>query len=238
MSYDYVPLHVHTCFSGDGLGKVHDLLQYANELKFKAISITDHATLAGAVQFWDAAKEYGIKPIFGNEIYLEWNGKRGRLTVLSSGLTGFNNLIALNNAAHENVARGFPVTTVDMLSKYNEGLLVLTGCSASPLYHGDDVEALKFAGTLFDIFGRERLFAETMGVITEDNVTRPKWIAKRLGIKTVVTTDTHFARKEQAGAHTISTTCRKGFDYSSGELYLKSGKELINTNFLRTFADE
>ena len=238
MSYDYVPLHVHTCFSGDGLGKVHDLLQYANELKFKAISITDHATLAGAVQFWDAAKEYGIKPIFGNEIYLEWNGKRGHLTVLSSGLTGFNNLIALNNAAHENVARGFPVTTVEMLSKYNDGLLVLTGCSASPLYHGDEADALKFAGTLFDIFGVERMFAETMGVISEDNVTRPKWIAKRLGINTVVTTDTHFARPEQAGAHPITTTCRKGFDYSSSELYLKSGKELIETNFLRTFADE
>lgn len=235
---NYAPLHVHTNISPDGLGTVHNLLERASQLKMKHCACTDHGTLAGAVSFWSAAKEFGIAPIFGNEVYILHNGKRGHLTVLSSGATGFENLIALNNEAHRNTdSRGFPITTIEMLERYNKDLLVLTGCSASPLYFGTEADGLAFAGQLYDIFA-DRLYAEVMGVISEDNFSRPMFVAKKLGIKAVVTTDTHFARKEDAGAHVVMTQCRKGYDYSSGELYLKSAEELLHNGYLTAYTDE
>lgn len=233
----YVPLHNHTCFSADGAGTIADLMDHAAHLGFESIAITDHGTLGGAVQFWKAAKERGIKPIFGVEAYIGWESKRGHLTVLSSGERGFRNLVALNNAAHENVQRGFPIVTMDMLSQYNDGLIVLSGCSASPLYFGDEADGLSFGGALYDIFG-DRLYAEVMGVIDEDNYTRPRLLAKRLGIKLVVTTDTHFAKADYADAHLVVVQCRKGYDYSSANLWLKSEMELRNTALLRRFADD
>lgn len=234
----YAPLHLHTNFSKDGLGTIPALFDYAKKVGFDALAMTDHGTLAAAVQFWSAAVSAGIKPIFGVEAYLEWAGKRGHLTVLSYNKGGFNNLIKLNNLAHENLQKGFPVTTMEMLEQCNEGLLVLTGCTASPLYYGTEAEGLQFAGTLFDIFGKDRMFAEVMGVIAEDNVTRPKFVAKKLGIKTVVTTDSHFVLQSQANAHLIMSQCRNGYDYNSSELYLKTPQELLTTSFLRNFSDE
>lgn len=235
---NYTPLHLHTHFSKDGLGTVPALFESAKRIGFDSLAITDHGTLAGAVQFWSAAQAAGIKPIFGVEAYLEWAGKRGHLTVLSYNKVGFENLIRLNNLAHENTQKGFPVATVQMLEQCNEGLLVLTGCTASPLYYGRDADGLQFAGTLFDIFGKDRMFAEVMGVIAEDNVTRPKYIARKLGIKTVVTTDSHFVTKKQAAAHLIMSQCRNGYDYNSGELYLKTPRELLTTSYLRSFSNE
>ena len=235
---NYVPLHVHTTVSPDGLGTIQNLMGRVSELGMTHCACTDHGTLAGAVAFWGAAKEYGVKPIFGNEVYIVENGKRGHLTVLSSGAKGFENLIALNNAAHRNKdSRNFPITTLEMLYQFNEGLLVLSGCSASPIYFGSEADGMRFAGQLFDIF-KDRFYAEVMGVIPEDNFSRPMFIAKKLGIKAVVTTDTHFARKEDAGAHVVMTQCRKGYDYSSGELYLKSADELIKNPYLSPYADK
>ena len=235
---NYVPLHVHTHLSPDGLGTMDNLLSRAAEIGVKSCACTDHGTLAAAVSFWSTAKAHGIRPIFGDEIYIEWAGKRGHLTVLSSGAEGFESLIALNNAAHLNVDnRGFPITTIEMLEQYNRGLLVLSGCSASPLYQGTDADAAVFGGTLFDIFGRDRFFAEVMGVYGEDNYSRPMQLAKRLGILPVVTTDTHFARKADAAVHPVLTQCRKGYDYSSQELWLKSADELLHTSWLRNVAD-
>ena len=96
----YAPLHLHTNFSKDGLGTIPALFDYAKKVGFDSLAMTDHGTLAAAVQFWSAAVNAGIKPIFGVEAYLEWAGKRGHLTVLSYNKIGFNNLISLNNIAH------------------------------------------------------------------------------------------------------------------------------------------
>ncbi len=233
----FVPLHLHTHFSKDGLGTIEAMMEYAKHIGYHALACTDHGTMAAAIQFWSAAKQFGIKPIFGNEIYIDWNGKRGHLTIISSGEIGFNNLLEMNNAAHRNTQRGYPVTTIDMLAQYSDGLIALTGCSASPLYYGDDADAMKFAGTLFDIFGKDRLFAEVMGVIKEDNFSRPSMVAKRLGIKRVITTDTHFVKREWAQAHKILTGCRSGYDYGSDELCLKAPNEIAVTPFLTAFAD-
>lgn len=238
MLKEYVPLHVHTMYSPDGLGSIAQLVDFAAK-NFRAMAVTDHGTLSGAAEFWSFAKAANLRPIFGNEIYMLHGGKRGHLTVLANGEQGFRSLVALNNKAHENIdSRGFPITTLEMLEEYNKGLTVLTGCAASPLYYGEEKDGLQFASQLYDIFGSGRLFAEVMGVFHEDNVSRPLFVAKKLGLKVVVTTDSHFVRPEQAGAHKVVTQCRKGYDYSSAELYLKTGEELIQTTWLKNALEE
>lgn len=234
---EYVPLHVHTTYSPDGLGPVDRLVEFAAK-NFRAMAITDHGTLAGIAEYWKVARDAGLRPIFGNEIYMLHNGKRGHLTILANGQAGFESLVKLNNASHENYdSRNFPIATMEMLEEYNEGLTVLTGCSASPLYQGTDAEAAQFVADLFDIFGPWRLFAEVMGVYHEDNVTRPLAMAKRFGLTPVVTTDSHFVRPNQSGAHKIVTQCRKGYDYSSDELYLKTPEELLKTSWFKGVLD-
>lgn len=236
--HEYVPLHVHTMYSPDGLGSVAAMVEFAAK-NFRALAVTDHGTLAGVAEVWSFAKSAGLKIIFGNEIYMTYGGKRGHLTVLASGEQGFKSLVSLNNEAHLNVDnRGFPIATLEMLGRYNRGLTVLTGCAASPLYFGDEKDGVIFASELYDIFGSDRLFAEVMGVFHEDNITRPLSIAKRFGLKPVVTTDSHFLRPEQGGAHKVLTQCRKGYDYSSTELYLKTPEELLATSWLKNVLDE
>jgi DNA polymerase-3 subunit alpha len=231
----YTPLHLHTEFSPDGLGRIDDMMEYAKSCGFSHLAITDHGTAGGHVSFWSSALEHGITPIFGIEMYMLY-GKRGHLTVLSSGRKGYDNLIALNNAAHKNKDKGFPLVTMEMLSEYNDGLIVLTGCIASPLYHGDLSDGLKFAAELYDIFGKERLFAEIMGVFDGDNYNRPHYIAQKLGLTCVITNDTHFVRKENYKQHRVACVCRKGFDYASQELWLKTKNELLETKYLKRFA--
>jgi len=237
MTNEYVPLHVHTTYSPDGLGPVDALVEFAAK-NYRAMAVTDHGTLSGIAEYWKVAKEAGLRTIFGCEIYMLNNGKRGHLTVLSSGQQGFENLVKLNNVAHENYDnRNFPIVTLEMLETYNRGLTVLSGCSASPLYQGSEAEAVQFVASLYDIFGADRLFAEVMGVYHEDNVSRPLAMAKRFGLMPVVTTDSHFVRPNQSGSHKIMTQCRKGYDYSSDDLYLKTPEELMQTSWFKGVLD-
>ncbi len=233
----YTPLHLHTEYSPDGLGTTENMMEYAASVGFKSLAITDHGTCGGHVSFWSAARNHGIKTIFGNELYVVHSGKRGHLTMLVRNQVGYENLLKINNLSYEQKdSRGFPVVTLDDIAKYSNGLIALSGCSASPLYFGTDADAMSYAGSLYDIFGRENFFAEVMGVISEDNYTRPRMIARKLGLTMVITNDTHFARKQDANAHTVMCISRKGFDYTSQELYLKTRAEMLGTKFLQSYA--
>jgi len=202
-------------YSPDGLGTIENMMDYAKSVGFKSIAITDHGTCGGHVSFWSAAKDRGIKTLFGNEMYIVHNGKRGHITVLARNTEGYENLIALNNLSYTQKDRTFPTIKVE---------------------HGTEADAMKFAGALYDILGRDGFYAEVMGVIDEDNFTRPQMIAKRLGLQMVITNDTHFTRKQDANAHTIMCMSRKGFDYTSGDLFLKTRDEMLGTKFLQRYA--
>lgn len=226
MEIQTTPLHLHTDASlKDGLGSLDRMIERAKSIGVMQMAITDHGSLANAVAFSIQAKAAGIKPILGTEGYIAVDGKIGHITILASGQDGWLNLVHLNNAAHASEFRT-PAFTVDQLEHYNKGLIILTGCVASPLNEMSEHDALVLGARLKGTF-QDRLFAEVMFVADQDTWSRPLLLAKKLALKTVLTNDTHFAYQTDAQFHPMLTQMRAGFSYNSAQLWLKSGRELL-----------
>ena len=143
---DFVHLHLHTEYSLlDGACRLDRLMDKAHELKFPALAITDHGVLYGAVDFYQAAREKGIKPIIGCEVYVA-PGSRfekktstgGRdvyhhLVLLAKDEAGYKNLIKLSTAAHLEGYYYKPRIDKELLAAHKEGLIALSGCLASEI---------------------------------------------------------------------------------------------------------
>ena len=136
----FTHLHVHTEYSLlDGLCRISKLVARARELGMEALAITDHGSMYGAIQFYRAAKEAGIKPIIGCEIYVAPGSRFGRsaadkgnyhLVLLAKNQTGYRNLIQLTTRAH---LEGFyykPRTDKELLEQHHQGLVALSSCLA------------------------------------------------------------------------------------------------------------
>ncbi|MCX6763031.1 MAG: PHP domain-containing protein, partial [Candidatus Moranbacteria bacterium] len=135
----FTHLHVHSHYSLlDGLAKIDELLDRAKELGMDSLALTDHGVLYGAIEFYQKAKERGIKPIIGCEMYLAPNGlanKRAKiddvrhhLILLAKNEKGYKNLLQLVSIAH---LEGFyykPRIDKELLKKYSEGLIGLSAC--------------------------------------------------------------------------------------------------------------
>lgn len=132
----YVETHHHTTFSyQDGHGTPEDHARQTAELGQKAIVVTDHGNVSAHVGIEKAAKKYGLKPIFGLEAYTALDNKSQRkfhLTILAMNDEGYRNLSRLVTASWENFYH-YPTVNGKMLSRFNEGLIVLSGCSDSLL---------------------------------------------------------------------------------------------------------
>ena len=138
-SSDYVHLHNHTHFSVlDGLTKINPMVNKVVELGMEAIAITDHGTMSGAIGFYKEATNANIKPIIGMETYIAARKYTDKdvakdkniyhLTLLAIDNQGYKNLMRLSSIAN---LEGFyykPRIDFDLLSKYNQGLVVLSGC--------------------------------------------------------------------------------------------------------------
>lgn len=135
----FVHLHTHSHYSLlDGLSKIGDMVKRAKELGMDSLALTDHGSLYGAIEFYQKAKKAGIKPIIGCEIYIAENMRDRQpttdrrdyfhLVLLAKNNTGYQNLIKLVTAAH---LEGFyykPRIDKNLLRKYSEGLIALSGC--------------------------------------------------------------------------------------------------------------
>jgi DNA polymerase III subunit alpha len=244
----FVHLHVHSEYSLlDGACRIDRLCRRAAEAGATAIALTDHGVMYGAMEFYYAAREMRLTPILGCEAYLAPRGRFDRtareeahVTLLAADLVGYRNLIAL-------VSKGFlegyyykPRIDLDLLEKYNDGLIVLSGCMsgllAAPLLKGDYDTALGNAKTYREIFG-DRFYVEVMRhgmpeqTLINDGLVR---IARELGVPVVATNDSHYLERKDAGAHdvllcigtgkTVSDTNRMKF--YSDEFYVKSADEM------------
>lgn len=228
MCNDFAHLHSHGEFSLiDGLGTWERTIKAVAEKGFKVQAITEHGTLAGAMGFQLLCEQYGIKPIQGMEGYITVDNQRGHITLLSDGVKGWQSLVNLNNIAQKR--GGFrPTFTIDELLENNDGLVVLTGCMASPLQKIPDADAIKLGAKLKGIFGN-RLYAEIMAVNNNpESIERSLKLAKDLNLKLIATNDTHFAYESDAVVHKVLTQLKADFAYQSGELYLKTSEELLD----------
>ncbi len=251
----FVHLHVHTEYSLlDGACKIGRLVEAAKAYDMPALAMTDHGCMFGAVHFYDAAMDAGVKPIIGCELYLTAGSrhekKRGKtaeqlkhVTVLAGDERGYRNLMKLSTAAH---LEGFyykPRIDREILEQHNEGLVVLSGCLqgevARHLLAGQPKRAEKAAAWYKDVFGPERFYLELQdhGLEEQESVNKGLIeLARRLGIKLVLTNDVHYLRREDHEAHEILLCIQTQTDiedpdrlrFRSREHYLKSPDEMAS----------
>src|ERR1022692_2519606 len=220
---DFVHLHLHTEYSLlDGACRLDRLVDKAHELKFSALAITDHGAMHGAIEFYQAAREKGIKPIIGCEVYVapgsrlerKTNGPGGmrdvynHLVLLAKDETGYKNLIKLTTAAHLEGYYYKPRIDKEILAAHKEGLIVLSGCLASEIPEAIMKEQLTKARDSIDWFkqtlGAENFYLELQnhGIAEQAKVNKHliQW-AKEFGLKLVATNDVHYIEKSHSHAH-------------------------------------
>jgi DNA polymerase-3 subunit alpha len=247
---DFVHLHVHTNYSLlDGAIRLNDLMDKTKEFGMDAVSITDHGAMYGALEFYNKAKKAGLKPILGCEFYVTPGSRHTKnaqsktlhhLVLLAMNKTGYLNLMHLASIAQ---LEGFyykPRLDLEVIEKYNEGLIALTACLggavARCLKNGDQKKATAEALKLRDIFG-DRLYLELQenGIPIQTTVNKGLVeIAKETGIQLVATNDCHYLTQDQSYAHEVLLCVQTGrtiddpnrFHFDSDQLYFKSPQEM------------
>lgn len=204
-----VDLHRHDMFSRfDGFGKPAELAKLAKELGHTALATSNHGNTNGLVQTYDACKREGIKPILGVEGYflpVYKQQERGyHLCLFAKDLVGYRNL---NTLQYEGEKQKYynPIWTFELLEKYHDGLICTSACVASYssqcIMKGREDKAIKYLKRLQNIFGDDFYIeiqpykVSTEGAQEKINVELIK-MAKRMGIKCILTSDSHRGRKE------------------------------------------
>lgn len=231
---DFVHLHNHTQYSLlDGLTKVPALISKIIAMGMDAVAMTDHGTLSGAVEFYTEAKDKGAKPIIGIEAYVaprklsdkdpSKDKQYYHVILLAMNNKGYQNLMRLSTISH---LEGFyykPRVDRDLLQKYNEGLIVLSGCIngefGDALRQGQFDQAADVAKWYKKVFG-DRYYIEVQDHGHPDHpsawdeqvrVTSDSFkIAKQLNIPTVITGDAHYLAKDDQEAHEILLCVQTG----------------------------
>ncbi|MFH1769502.1 MAG: DNA polymerase III subunit alpha [Parcubacteria group bacterium] len=225
----FVHLHNHTHFSLlDGLTRIDQLVKKVKDIGMDAVAITDHGVLYGAIEFYQACKKAGIKPIIGCEIYVSPNmydkqpTEKGRgyyhLVALAENNVGYKNLIKIVTAAHLEGYYYRPRVDKDFLRKHSEGLIALSGCLSGEvprtLLSGNDDKARKLISEYQEIFGKENYFLEIQHHpgIEEQGVVNKKIVplARELNIPLVATQDSHYLNSDDADAHDILLAVQTG----------------------------
>jgi DNA polymerase-3 subunit alpha len=253
---DFVHLHLHTEFSLlDGACRLDRLMEKAHELNFPALAITDHGALYGAIDFYKAAREKGIKPIIGCEVYVapgsrleKKTGTGGRdvyhhLGLLAKDETGYKNLIKLVTDAHLKGYYYKPRIDKEILAAHKDGLIAMSGCLASEipdLILKDQVDKARDTVDWFkQTLGAENFYLELQnhGIPEQAKVNRHliHW-SKEFGLKLVATNDVHYIRKGDSHAHDclvcigtqdlLSNPKRMSAGYPPEQFYLRSVQEM------------
>ncbi|MEK7602879.1 MAG: DNA polymerase III subunit alpha [Patescibacteria group bacterium] len=257
---DFVHLHNHSQYSLlDGLTKIPPLISRVKELGMQSVAITDHGTLSGLIEFYKEANDQKIKPIFGMEAYISARGMNDRdpvkdksyfhLILLAMNELGYKNLMQLSTIAN---LEGFyykPRIDRETLAKYNQGLIVLSGCIGGEL--GDALKQNQYAKAKETAEWYKSIFGDRYYLEVQDHghPEHPKaWqeqvlvtkqtlkLAKELDIPAVLTCDAHYLSHDDQEAHEILLCVQTGAFLSDEnrmslrdfDLHVTDPKELIN----------
>jgi DNA polymerase-3 subunit alpha len=252
----FVHLHVHSEYSLlDGQARLEALVNRAAELRQPALALTDHGVMYGVIEFYKKAKAAGVKPIIGCEVYVTPQGRSRssrdprfdaaarHLVLLARNVTGYRNLLEL-------VTRGFsegfyykPRVDHELLRRFNEGLLVLSGCLAGEIpqavLEGRQEDALREIKFYREVFGSENFYLELQDHGLAEQQTINKALAdlsRETGAPLVATNDLHYLKKTDWMAHDVLLCIQTGktleqearLRFDSSEFYFKSATEMAD----------
>jgi DNA polymerase-3 subunit alpha len=232
----------------DGACPIDALAERAAALGQPALGLTDHGVMNGAIEHYKACKKHGIKPILGLEAYFVDDRatqavkyERNHLTLLASSDEGFRNLVKLSSAGYlEGYRRGKANVDLDVLSRYSEGVIALTGCLQSRFCRRivDDsvAEAREHVDRLLQVFGPEDVYFEVQknGIAEQDKANEGiVRIAQEVGRPLVATGDVHYLTRDDYDHHkallcvqTKSTLAEPKLTFDTNEFFLKDSAEM------------
>jgi DNA polymerase-3 subunit alpha len=245
----FTHLHVHTEYSLlDGMCRIRQLVSRARDLGMDSLAITDHGAMYGVIEFYQAAREAGIKPIIGCEIYVAQGSRFSHnvgdknnyhLILLAKNQTGYQNLIQLTTRAH---LEGFyykPRVDKELLEQYNQGLVSLSACLAGEVpqlilnrrYEEAKQAALWYQKTFGDFY--LEIMRHSIPELEEVNAYLIS-MSRELDIPLVATNDTHYVNREDASAHDLllcigtnsSIHDEKRMKMAGDSFYLRSPEEM------------
>ncbi len=250
---EFIHLHNHTEYSLlDGAARINELVTTAKESGARAVAITDHGNLYGAIKFYKACEKQKIKPIVGCEVYLtdnlkikDKNSPRYHLILLAKSFTGYNNISKLNSIGFVDGFYDRPRIDLEALRAHSEDIICLSGCVAGAIssslldpnlsdpYGTAKAWALKFK----EIFGDDFYIEIQNHYIEEELKVNPLLfkIAREIGVKTVATNDLHYIKKSDAKAHDVLLCIQTASNYDdpdrmrfpNDEFYYKSYDEML-----------
>lgn len=250
---DFTHLHVHTEYSLlDGSSKIKEITNQAKELGMNSLAITDHGVMYGAIDFYRAAKDVGIKPIIGCEVYVAPGSRFTKEAGENENRYYHLILLAENNKGYENlckiVSKGFvdgfyykPRVDYEVLEEFHEGIICLSACLAGEVQRHlaqENYEAGKEAALKYlNIFGEGNYFLEMQDHgIPEQQIVNQQLLrlSKDIGVDLVCTNDVHYTYKDDVEAHDILLCIQTGkrksdedrMRYEGGQYYLKSPEEM------------
>ena len=249
----FAHLHVHTEYSLlDGSNKIKEYVKRVKELGMDSAAITDHGVMYGVIDFYRAAKEAGIRPIIGCEVYVAPNSRFDKeltggedryyhLVLLAENNTGYQNLIRIVSSGFTEGYYYRPRVDMEVLSRYHEGIIALSACLAGEVQRyivkGLPEEAKKAARKYEECFGKGNYFLELQdhGIPAQKTVnTALLQISRELDIPLVVTNDVHYTYAEDEKPHDILLCIQTGkkladedrMRYVGGQYYVKSEEEM------------
>jgi DNA polymerase-3 subunit alpha len=250
----FVHLHVHTEYSLlDGFSNIHKLVERTRQMDMPAIAITDHGTMFGVIEFYNAAIQVGVKPIIGLETYVaarsikehdpQEDKKSTHLLLLAENETGYKNLLKLASIAQLEGFYYFPRIDHDVLAQYAQGLIATSGCMSGEiprlLQRGQTKQADKLLGWYYDIFGPDNFFIE----LQQHNIPELPAVNKQLlelgkrhNSRLVATNDVHYIEQSDARLQDILLAIQTGsllsdprrMRMTDDSYYLRSPQEMAS----------
>jgi len=249
---EFIHLHNHTEYSLlDGCTRIEALVKEAKAQGARAVAITDHGNVYGAIKFYEACQKHGVKPIIGCEFYIceDHNVKskeRYHLILLSKNINGFRNLMKLSSIGYVEGFYDRPRIDFNDLAKYSKDLICLSACVAGgvsrhivdPLSDDPYGDALAYAKRTQALFAEGDYYIELQNhYIKEELQALPllRKLAREIGAKTVATNDLHYLRKSDYMAHDVLLCIQTAKDYDdpnrfrfpNDEFYYKTYDEML-----------